>query len=278
MTKRLLCLALALILLIGCAGCGRKRIPAPTEEETVFPEFTAAPTTEAPTEETTVPTTEALTEPTTVPTEPPLILHSGLREDGSFDEGTLFIGDSLTLLFLNHYLKTQGYLGDAKYLSQASSQLTIFMDGKTRVVCSATNTLASKEFNGMLFNEAAASLGEKATAIYIMWGTNYTPSASAESYIEIVDFLLENCPNATVHLQLISWADPNIIPVSKINQRITDAYNHYQEIGEPRVMLIDTYTAIGQNVISDGVHHNDTARANWYQAIVDHAADNELPQ
>lgn len=277
MKRRFLCLALALILAFSSVACGRKRIPAPTEIETVFPEVTTVPTTEAPTEPTTVPT-EAPTEETTVPTEPPLILHSGLREDGSFDEGTLFIGDSLTLLFLNHYLKTQGYLGDAKYLSQASSQLTIFMDGKTRINCSDVITLASREFNGMLFNEAAASMGDQATAIYIMWGTNYTPNASAESYIEIVDFLLENCPNATVHLQLISYADPNIIPVSKINQRITDAYNHYQEIGEPRVMLIDTYTAIGQNVIPDGVHHNDTARANWYQALVDHAANNNLSQ
>lgn len=278
MIKKCLCAALALLILIGCAGCGRKRIPTPTEPSTV-PVTTAAPETQATTEPTTVPTTEAPTEPPTQPpTEPPVILHSGLREDGSFDEGTLFMGDSLTLLFLNHYLKPYGYLGDAKYISQASSQLTVFMDGKSHITCSAVNTLASKEFNGMLFNEAAASLGEKATAIYIMWGTNYTPNASAESYIEIVDFLLENCPNATVHLQLISWADPNIIPCSVINERITGAYNHYQEIGEPRVMLIDTYTAIGQNTISDGVHHNDTARANWYQAIVDHAANNALPQ
>ena len=38
------------------------------------------------------------------------------------------------------------------------------------------------------------------------------------------------------------------------NQNIRTAYEHYQQSGNPKVMLIDTYTAIGENLNVDGIH------------------------
>ena len=121
-------------------------------------------------------------------------------------------------------------------------------------------------------------MGEKATSIYLMWGTNFTKNATAESYIEIVDDLLELCPNATVHLQLIPYGDPAFVATNTVNTRIQGAYAHYQELGEPRVMLIDTFTAIGRRLAGDGIHLSDKGNQAWYQAILDHAENNGLEQ
>ena len=126
----------------------------------------------------------------------------------------------------------------------------------------------------MEFDEAAASFGSNAEAIYIMWGTNFTRDASAQTYIDIVDFLLKHCPNATVHLQTIPHGDTNY---TAVNSRIADAYAHYQQADERRVMLIDTYTAIGDHTI-DGVHLDQIGNRNWYGAIVEHAELNSLAE
>lgn len=263
MLKRVFCAFLALSFAMGLAACAQTEEPAPTTETVTVP------TTEA-TEPTTVPTTEA--------TEPPLVLHSGLREDGTFNEGTLFIGDSLTCGFVGSYLAKKGYLGDAKYMTICGSQVTAFFDGTVLEHKDNVVTLYSEEFEGMEFDEAAAGLGEDVTAIYLMWGTNYTPKASKDSYIEIVDFLLENCPNATIHLELIPYADLSIIPYPTVNKRIRDAFAHYQELGENRVCLVDTYMGIGRAVGSDGVHIGELGNRNWYNTLVKHAEKYELSE
>lgn len=154
--------------------------------------------------------------------------------------------------------------------------MTAFFDETIRMgYCADMVCRYSDAFKGMEFDEAAASMGEDATAIYMMWGTNYTPDATAQSYIDIVDFLLEACPNATIHLQLIPYGQN--IAYTAVNERIRGAYDYYQEIGEERVFLIDTYTAIGTSPI-DGVHQGNYGNGNWYQAIVDHAQANGLSE
>lgn len=262
--------AATVLLLLLLTGCGKQE----TQPASTQPEVTSAPTTEA----TTQPTTEATTQPPE--TEPPApVYHSGLREDGSFDAGTLFIGDSETYLFLNQYLMTENHLGDAHYTAQCGSQLTAYYDDSIRMLSENKQaTLFSPEFEGLTFREAAMLLGEDATAIYLMWGTNYTPDATAESYVEIVDDLLEICPNATIHLQTIPYGDPSVVACNTVNKRITGAWEHYQEIGEPRVYLVDTFNGIGKHVVNDGVHLNSTGLANWYQTLLDHAAKYDLDQ
>ena len=170
------------------------------------------------------------------------------------------------------YMRPRGYLGYAKYIAICGSRTTAFFDG-TVIRCRAENTLASEEFNDLPFSEAVASLGEAATAVYLMWGTNFTPEGSAQDYIEILDFILESCPNATIHLQTVPHA--HTAPHEVINGRIREAWEHYRDMGEERVLLLDTYTGIGIHVSSDGVHLNDEGKAAWYDTLVAHAENLE---
>ena len=260
--NKLLCILLSLVLLFGCTACGAE----------------PAPTTEATTEPTTVPTTEATEPPTEAPTEPPLVLHSGLREDGSFGEGTLFIGDSLTCGFISSFLSKKGYLGDARYMTICGSKVSAFFDGTVLEPKDNVMTLYSPEFEGKEFDDATADLGEDVTAIYLMWGTNYMPKGTAQDYIDIIDFLLVNCPNATIHLELVPYADLGVIPYPTINNRIRDAFAHYTELAEPRVFLVDTYMGIGRDVGADGVHIGMLGYANWYKTLLKHAETNQLSE
>ena len=214
------------------------------------------------------PTTEPpATEP---PTEPgPPVLHSGIREDGSFDAGTLFIGDSQTFLFIEHFLKTNGLIGDAKYAVQCGSQVTAFFDTDIRpTVDRNAYYLFSPEFEGLSFSEAATQMGEDATAIYIMWGSNHTQDATAQNYIDIAAYLLEVCPNATVHLETIPRGD---VAYMEVNERIRGAWEYFQSIGEPRVTMVDTFEGIGIYINSDRVHVDPQGREGWYNALVLHA-------
>ena len=114
--KKLLPL-LALCLLLGC-GKQAETATMPTTQpaETTRPAETTAET----------------TAPTTVPVEVSTTYHSAIREDGSFSEGALLIGDSLTYRLITDYLRPNGLLGDAKYTTQCGSQLTVFF-GTTKL-------------------------------------------------------------------------------------------------------------------------------------------------
>lgn len=268
--KQYLLLILSVLLVICCIGCGN------TEQANISTEILSMQP------ESPVSTPASTPAPTRTPSpgeepiahEPELTLHSGLREDGSFSDRTLFIGDSLTYIFTGSFLPENGLIGDAKYTAICGSQITAFFDSTVLKSNNPNATRYSEEFEGMGYDEAAAFLGANANAIYIMWGTNFTPDATAESYIEIVNFLLEKCPNATIHLQTIPHGN---VSYTTVNQRIADAYAHYQQEGESRVMLIDTYTAIGDHTV-DGVHLDQTGNRNWYEAIVEHAKLNNLPE
>jgi len=266
MMKRINLLFFACAMILCFAGCSLRQVDLPAEvpadapvSQTASQSLTASPT------QTPAPSTAPSATP--APSEPELVLHSGLCDDGSFSSGTLFLGDSLTYIFTGNYLPENGLLGDAKYAAQCGSQVTAFFSSTVLEPRSRMIAGYSEEFEGMKFYEAAASLGEKAEAIYFMWGTNFTPDATADNYIEIVDFLLENCPNATIHLQTIPHGD---VSYTVVNQRIKDAYEHYLQNDEPRVLLIDTYAAIGNNTV-DGIHLNLIGNSNWYNAIVEHA-------
>ena len=69
-----------------------------------------------------------------------------------------------------------------------------------------------------------------------------------------------------------------MIRFETVNGWIREAYDHYQQLGEPRVMLIDTYTAIGRNHDSGNIHLNYAGNELWYQAIVAHAEEFDLAQ
>lgn len=264
--KKFLCLLLSLVMVLGLLGCVRE---APAEAETTT-EYTTEPTIETTTE----PTTEA-TVPTTEPKAPQ---HSGLREDGSFDEGTWFIGDSMTCILVKNYLIPHELIGDASYSAKYGEFITGFFGDTVMDPYYGYKIAFRPEHEGMHFYEIAEDLGDRATAIYMMFGTNFVWDCYADGYIQIVDFLLETCPNATIHLQLIPWGYEKYVMFDTVNEWIWEAYAHYQRQGEERVLLIDTFHAIGRNHDSGFIHLNEQGNENWYNAIVEHARINELVQ
>lgn len=265
MGKRLLTALLGLSVLLSLSACGGETVP---RNERVSPSASSPATSSTGT------STPTQTEPAEekVWTQE---VHSGIREDGTFNEGTLFIGDSLTYGLVNEYLRPYELLGDAKYMAVVGAPLSRFFSSQQ---LSGDACLCSPEFANLTYSEAAAKMGEQATAIYLMLGTNYQLTATADKYIEVVDYLLENCPNATVYLQLVPYSSKSIVDYETINGYIQEAYRHYQDQGIEKVVLIDTYSSIGIAVVSDGVHLNSEGRDAWYMAILANAINNNIPE
>lgn len=272
--KRVFALLLAALLLCGCTNTATPETePIPTEATVAE---TQAPT-EAPTEAAAeVPTEPETTESETQP-EDPEWLHSGIREDGSFDEGTLFIGDSLTYGMVLQYLTIYERLGDARFMAIVGAPVGNFFSLQTLRPCDDYSCAYTWEFHGMNFASAVETAGDSVTAVYYMMGTNYDPQITVESYVKIMNHILEKCPNATIYLQLVPVAQVDYIPYEEINEIIRGVHAYYQQQGQPRIMLIDTHTAIGDN-LSDGIHLTLQGQENWYNAIVAFAEENNIPQ
>ena len=258
--KRFFCIACCLVLLTGCG--------APAAPETTAP--VTVPTTAAPT-----------TLPTTTPsTEPPISwdenIHSGLRADGTFNEGTVFVGDSLTFGLICQYLMPQELLGDAWMMAKVGIPLNGFF--LQSFLLEAEDSVFSPVFWKQSFRDSLKMVGETATAVYVMLGTNYDAYNNSSRYIELVDFMLETCPNATVYLQLIPPSTSEHVHVDEVNMAILTAHSHFYLEGIQRVMVIDTHAAIGENLLPDGVHLNDEGQRLWYEKIVAFAEENQIPE
>lgn len=218
--------------------------------------------------ETTQPET---TEQTTV--SPMAGLHSGLKPDGSFNETTLFIGDSLTYGMVTDYLPDNGLLGKAKYIAIPGAAITCYRQGAALGVKAAAY---SPEFEGLFVYQAVEQYGAALTAVYLMLGTNANEYATDEVYFDMVAHLIEYCPNATIYLQLVPYNRSDRVNSEAANARVQRAYEHFAN--ERRVQLIDTQTAIGYNLTPDGIHLVTKGQSLWYQAIVDYAVEQGIGQ
>ena len=244
--KKLIAIVLLLGLLTGCAA----QTPAPVAEvETTQPV-------------TTQPVVETIQEEEKSP------LHSGLNSDGSFDEFTLFIGDSLTYGMVTGYLPDNGYLGGAKYMAIPGGAITCYMKGPR---LGEKPSAYTQEFEGLTMRQAVEQYGKPIRAVYLMLGTNATEYDSDAMYAEMVDHLLTYCPDATIYLELVPRDRSVKVSSEKANQRINRVFQQFQD--EPRVQLIDTNTAIGDHLAADGIHLQEKGQACWYKAIVDYAAE-----
>lgn len=223
--------------------------------------------------------TEEITQPATVetqPTQPEEILHSGIREDGSFDGGTLFIGDSQTYGMVTDYLPSMQLLGDARYMAiPGASPLAYFLGpilNHNSIECAY-----SPEFEGMLISEGVAAAGESITAIYFMMGSNFTDYVTVDTYIGILEHMLSCCPNATIYLQIIPYSTSYGVRAAEATECILESYEYFAD--NPRVMLVDTQSAIGYDGLnSRGVHLTKEGQARWYHALVSFAQENQIPQ
>ena len=271
---RLIALFLCLVMVLG--GC---RQPGDEPPQTLPTEPVQATEATQETTEATEPVTEATQEATEV-TEGPQWgpeIHSGLRSDGTFNSGTLFIGDSLTYGLVNEYLDRYGFLGEARYMAIVGVPVGVFFN-QGITLGNHGSSLYSPEFRGMSYCDAVASVGSELTAIYIMLGTNYTHDTTQERYMEIVDYLLETCPNATIHLQLIPYTTNSLVQFENVNEHIRATCRYYQDQGIQRVMCIDTHTAINMYLVGDGVHLSGEGKDAWYMALVSHSINNQLPE
>lgn len=254
-----------LVLTVLLTGCQRPQAEMPT----LPPETQGA--TESPTEA----PTESPTEPP-AETQPESPFHSGIREDGTFDAGTLFIGDSLTYGLVKEYLMEQDLLGDARYMAIPGAAPTSFFYGPRLATNSRHYSFFSEEFEGMLMCDGVTAAGESVTAVYFMMGTNYVDGVNVQLYVDILNHILQSCPNATVYLQRVPYATSNSVDATSANKRIDEVYELFRE--EQRVWLVDAQAAIAYNLTSDGVHLTELGQAAWYEALVAHAQTNGIPQ
>lgn len=283
-TKKLTGMIVSLLLIVslcismyGCtANPDTPDVTVSVTEGTSAVEETKPIPTEAPTQPTEIETEPAEIE--TEPTEPAFSLHSGLREDGSFDEGTLFIGDSLTYGLTLYYLKPNGLLGDAKYISAPGAPATSFFSWAVLNPSKYPSCTNVPELNYLNLSEAVAQIGDGITAVYFMMGTNYDDECDVSTYVEIIDYTLEKCPDATFYLQTIPMVLNGKIPYEQVNRIIWKVYEYYQQQDNPRVILLDPIMAIGENLNPDGIHLNGTGQALWYEEIVRFTQDRQIPQ
>lgn len=260
--KRLIALMLLAVLLCGCG----KQPALPTEAPT-------QPPTEAPTEAPTQPPTEAPTQPDTED------LHSGIREDGSFADGTLFIGDSLTAGFFSGYLEPMGLTRDAWVMAIPGASPLAYFSGPELMPDDGYYSYYSGRFTEKRMYEGVAYTGRELKAVYFMMGTNHTEQVTEQTYRDIVQHLLDHCPNATIYLQMIPYSTAEQVDEDLINGLIVSAYEYFtKECQQKRVRLVPTHEAIGWNLKNDGIHLTLDGYICWHEYLLSYAKENNIPQ
>ena len=190
----------------------------------------------------------------------------------------MFIGDSLTYGLVDNYLKGQNLLGNAYYMAMPGATPAVYVYGPT--LRSSGNTFSdySDRFEGMLMSEAIESVGAELSAVYFMMGTNYSKAVNVDLYIQIINHLLEHCPNATIYLQRVPYESSDKVNGAAANERIMKAYEHFAVLEEPRLMLVETDAAIGYQQTTDGIHLTEKGQKFWYEELVRYAKANNIPQ
>lgn len=248
-------LATAALLLCACGAVPQAAPATPLAEP---PAASPAPTP--------APAPEPSSTPTPEPTpEPGFVRSSGVKEDGSFDAGALFIGDSHTY-YLLQYLMGADKLGEARYMAICGMSMPFFFNGVDMPLgdgFSVRNaSVCSPEFVGLSYGEAVAAAGEDARAIYFMLGTNLSMEVTTEDYTALWSYILEQCPNATLYVQTIPYSPLSDWP--RVNDCIREAAAGFDE----RVVVVDSHSAIPrEEILSDNIHYSVYAMEPWYEYL-----------
>ena len=264
-TKQIcLLLALFLLFLTSCApaSTGREDFVLPTATPR-WTEPTASPE----------PLTEELPTPTPETEELPQRFRrsSGLAGDGSFIDGAVFVGDSLSYRFI-HYLRERGCFGAARCMAICGMSLNKFFDVDraplTNGLSAGNASVCSPEFEGMSFADALSELGADAKAIYFMLGTNLSWESTTDAYLEVLRSILELCPSATIYLQTIPFSTN--AAYESANEAIRQCWEILEAETPRRVVLLEAGEAFPRAALMpDGIHYSDEACAAWYAYLTE---------
>ena len=259
--------------------------PEPTEAPT--PEPTEAPTpepTEAPTPE---PTEAPTPEPTEAPAAEPLGLPAGARVSDDFFNGTIFVGDSVTLK-LDRYVRqvrqsdAPNLLGNAKFFTSGGL-------GSGNLQEPVTKDSSHPTFKGkkMLLENAIAEA--KARKVYIMLGMNdlavFGVEGSVDSMMSLLKRIRENSPEVEI---FVESATPRLAGKDQktLNNANLEKYNELlcaavESSGMEKVYFVDVASVLRDEngclpleYCSDpedqGIHFTDEACQIWIDYLYTH--------
>ena len=236
------------------------------------------------------PELEALPTPTPEPEPTPdssvLGLPKGSRAKDSFFNGTLFVGDSVTLK-LERYVraarkKNPSLLGKAKFFCAGS-----LGSGNLQEKVSAKSNHPSLKGKKMLLEDAVKA--SKAKRVYIMLGMNdiavYGIQGSVDNMMSLIRKVRKKSPNVEIYVQSatprLKGKDQkklNNANLEKYDQQLCQAVKDY---GKPGVYFVDVASALRADdgtlpkaYCSDpegqGIHFTDEACEIWIDYLYTH--------
>ncbi len=238
--------AAAIIMLAALTGCAVKTAPAETEaRETRAPAAASEP-------------------PSPVP-------EDGEEDREAFDGETLFIGDSLTYHLVTRYLEPEGLMGEASCMAAVNSGLPQFFADWWPFWGTKYNNYGvacDSEFDGLSYYTAVLQSAGRYDTVYFLMGSNGSEDVTVEAYMTVIDFLLENYPEATIYMQTPPDCRTGEIDSQRVVDTVKATVEEYERLGETRVRLLDTNSVWGADYcLSDGVHLLDEGLELWYGYI-----------
>ncbi len=201
--------------------------------------------------------------------------HSGVNPDGTLGSGAMLIGDSLTAGLVIS-MRSHGTLGKARYIGIPTYSLSRFrsspyhIDEDTAAI--GLSAVCSPEFSGLSFAEAVRQAGQSVEAIYFMLGTNQSAEVTVERYSEVLRYLCDCCPEATIYAETIPYSRSGLSDYERVNTAIYEAVTELRHEGSERIFVLDICSAVGKDHnLADGLHIDDEGLVAWRDAIVERA-------
>ena len=191
--------------------------------------------------------------------------------DGIFDNRTLFIGDSISVGFINYYLIPRGLIGEASYMATTNTALQHFFLDSWTLNPSRNNFYGcarSNAFAGLPFYRAVSTSAGKFDKVFFLMGSNMSSYATQDHYKSIIDFLLQAYPEADIYIQTVPNSPSGIVRTQWVNSCIQSAVDFYHALGRSNVILLDTNRVWDYaSMASDGIHLNANGQGKWYELI-----------
>ena len=197
----------------------------------------------------------------TLPKKNPLVL----------DEGTLFIGDSITHHLSSRWLEPTGYIGGASFMACSNAGIPHYFSDWAKLKNAEWNFYGcsySKEFENLSYAAAIEQSAGRWDRIFLMMGSNGSGSLTYESYKAVIDHIYANNPNATIYLQTIPDCRTGLALTDRVNSIVADTVAAYTAEGITAVKLLDTNSIWTADCIAyDGVHLVELGLQRWHEYI-----------